>query len=294
VLTLLPNLAILFVLGVVPIPVAAAVGEAPAFQDRFGIGAAFVQHDSTSAIVINGCLPRSPASQAGLEPGDTLIALDDEPVAGWVVPQVSEYLLVDRPAPVAVTVRRGAVEVTVHLQRARMSSILAAAGLKADSDSTGTTFVPLHEVDPLRPREQAPVLEVHDAGCMAVNLTWDARVPTLLYFWATWCSPCKFLIRELQSMRAGESDRVRLIGFNLDRDCTKFAAAVAELQPPGRQVWDGDSHGHTAQLFRTYRGIPLAVLIEPGGTIARFAVGVDSILALLNPRMLQSAGTQRK
>ena len=252
---------------------------------KYGIGALFVQRDSTSAIVLARCLHQSPAESAGLLSGDTLLALDGIPVTGWIVPRVTEYLLVGQPGPVVVTVRRGSSELDFRAERALVSEILAEENLRAvpSDDSTSTLLVPLHETRQLGLGEAVPPLRVLAADCSEELLSLRGSVPTLLYFWATWCKPCKELIGRLRSdPRAEREQEVRLIGINLDTECGVMSAALGELAPPGQQFWGLGPRSETAQLFRTYRsGIPCGVLVTSDGFVSRIAVGTDSIMGLL-------------
>lgn len=60
--------------------------------EKYGIGAALVQSDSTAPVVIRGCSPGGPADRAGLQRDDRVLALDDHSVLGWKLKDVVKYI----------------------------------------------------------------------------------------------------------------------------------------------------------------------------------------------------------
>lgn len=259
--------------------------EPTPFPEKFGIGATLLQSDSTSTVVVGGCMPGGPASQVGIMVGDTLIALDGTSADGWGVPRVIDYILRNEPLPLALTVRRGSQELSFEVMRARMSDIAAGVDLKIvpNVDSTGYHLVPLHELRPLREGDAVESFDVFDIGCSETDLVLTGDRLTLVYFWATWCGPCKKFIRWLGDQGGkGHRTNVRLVGINVDRECSIFSRAVASLSPDGDQYWDGGAYGELSQLFRAHRrGIPTGALISHTGTVLQITTGTDSLIDLV-------------
>jgi thiol-disulfide isomerase/thioredoxin len=269
----------------VVITTAVADTEQTPFPEKFGIGATLIQRDSTSAVVVGACMPGGPASQAGIMAGDTFIALDDTSVEGWGVPRIIDYILCDEPLPLALTVRRGSQGLSFAVMRARMSDIAAGADLRIvpNVDSTNYQLVPLHELQPLRRGDNVGSFDVFSVDCSEAKLVLKGDRPTLVYFWATWCGPCKTFIRWLDEQKGrAKHPNVRFVGINVDRECSIFTDAVDSLSPVGDQYWDGGIHGELSQRLRAHRrGIPTGALIGAGGAVLQITTGVDSLIALV-------------
>ena len=268
----------------------AAVVEAPAAEsfapERFGIGAYLGQADSLSPIKVLQCVRGGPADRAGLLPGDIFKELDDLDLRGVRLDRVMELLLIDEPRPVHVTVLRDSLELSLVILRQRIADIAAGVGLKYVLDPNTKTYrpAPLHEADPWQVGQSLPGLEALSRECTPVSVGFPKDRATFVYFWASWCKPCKNLIATLKA--TGDSlqapPAAALIGINLDESCEVFAEAASRLSPPGEQYWGGGTHGEWAQRVRTYRrGIPTGVLLDGAGRIWRITTGADSLLAAL-------------
>lgn len=278
-----PGISLAALVQVALVQASAAESFSP---ERFGIGAYLGQADSLSPIKVLQCVPGGPADRAGLLPGDVLTELDSLIVRDWRLERVLDLLLIDEPRPVRVTLLRDSVELSVVIFRERISDIAAGEGLKyvLDPDSKSYRPVPLHEIDPWRVGQSPRPVDVLARDCTPASLEFPNNHPALLYFWASWCSPCKDLIAKLKAARVPleSSPAPELIGINLDSDCETFAEWVSRLSPPGEQYWGGGPRGQLAQLARVYRrGIPTGVLLDGAGRIWRITTGRDSLLAAL-------------
>lgn len=253
------------------------------YPEKFGVGVVIVQHDSTSAFVVRDVHKNGPADRAGLRAGDEILALDGQPVASWSFKQLIDHLLIARPLPVHITVRRGTDRVTVEVQRMRMSDVIANAGyrLVANADSTNYSLVPLVERTPLKPGDKVVLSGLRDARCRDAEWKAFPGGSTVIYFWASWCGPCKLLMKRMADERI-DAASVRIVGLNIDQKCEQFQAFADSLRPPGQQFWTGGSYSDACQAFRVYqRGVPTVAVLDHDGRLVASAVGIDSALVLI-------------
>jgi thiol-disulfide isomerase/thioredoxin len=260
------------------------IGFADTFSpERFGIGATLVKADSISPVVVHNCTKGGPADRAGLLPGDTLAELDGRSVLSWPLKQVLDYLIRNKPLPLRVTVQRGGASLSVELVRARISDIAAGVGLRYEptADSTNYRAVPLNERPAAAIGEVVSPTGLHNRECHETRFESSGSEYTLIYFWASWCGPCKILMKEMAKDPADPS-RVRIVGINVDAACETFQAAADSLHPSGEQFWAGGWYGDLAQLLRVHRsGIPTGALLDREGRLLEVSVGVNSVLSML-------------
>ena len=253
--------------------------------DKYGVGVTLVQHDTTSAITIKNCSSGGPAQLAGLLPGDRLLSLDGASVSGWSFAKVVDYLLSERPDTVRITVLRDSTAINATVVRARFSDIAARSGLRyvPTRDSLRFMMAPVDEKAQLTVGSLLEPTGLKDIHCDDAKLLLPARTQTLLYFWASWCGPCKMLIQQLNAQRKDVVGRpLNVVGLNVDNHCEVFRAAADSLQPLGEQFWSGGWYGDLSQAFRVYRrGIPTGALIDDEGRLIAVSTGVDSVLLLL-------------
>ena len=63
---------------------------------------------------------------------------------------------------------------------------------------------------------KAPAVTIKDVDGKPMDLgTVLGRKPVLIEFWATWCSLCKALLPQLETIQKTWGDRVELIGINV-------------------------------------------------------------------------------
>jgi thiol-disulfide isomerase/thioredoxin len=215
-------------------------------------------------------------------PGDELVELDGRDVRAWPLQDVLDYLIRDEPLAVNVTLRRGGKALGVQIVRARFSDIGAGAGVRYElsSDSTRYKAVPLVE-PPAAVHGDSVVLQgLYGRDCGKAELRVGNGQYRFLYFWASWCGPCKVFMRRIAAER-GHVTSPELIGINVDDECETFRAAADSIRPPGEQYWAGGYHADLPQVLRIYRrGIPTAIVLDPESRLLAVAVGIDSALAL--------------
>ena len=245
--------------------------------DRFGIGATLVQPQDSTFIEIRNCAPNGPAARAGLEVGDRLVELDGKPIGDWSFHQVMDYLMRSEPLPLRVTVRRGQTLVSVELIRMRISDIAAEQGIRWVPEGETYRSVPLHARPEVNIGDVVPLDSLSTPACAPTAFAVSGK-STVVYFWTTWCGPCKQLINELRTTQTQH----RLIAINLDRECADFQKAVDSIDPPGDDAWAGGWYGRLSQVLGVYRrGVPTAALLDSDGRLLQVATGTDAIIKMM-------------
>lgn len=245
--------------------------------DRYGIGAMLTQPDDSTFIEIGQVAPNGPSARAGLEVGDRILELDGKPIRDWSLAQVTDYLIRSEPLPLRVTVRRGQEVIGVDLVRMRLSDIAAEQGFAWAKSEHGYRAVPLDALPEVKVGDVVPLDSLLTSACEPTVLNASGK-STIVYFWTTWCGPCKPLIQELRSMKTDH----RLIAVNLDRECDDFRKNVDSIDPPGEDVWAGGWYGPLSQVLGVYRrGVPTAALLDSDGRLLQIATGKDAILEIV-------------
>jgi thiol-disulfide isomerase/thioredoxin len=245
--------------------------------DRFGIGATLVQPEDSTYIEVRECAPNGPAARAGLEAGDRILELDGQSIRDWPFRKVRDYLIRSEPLPLRITAQRGKDVVHVELVRMRIAEILAEQGLRAVPDTTaGYRLVPLHARPEVKVGDVVPLDSLMNPACRPGTL-YPVKTSTILYFWTSWCAPCKTLFKRLED----GSDH-RKVAINLDRTCEEFKKALSANDPPGEEFWAFGWYGPLSQSLGIYRrGVPTAALLDADGRLICIATGVDPIMLMI-------------
>ena len=88
-----------------------------------------------------------------------------------------------------------------------------------------------------------------------------------LDFWASWCSPCRREMPNMQELYKTYKKDLVIIGISLDKDETKWKEAVKEFDMKWLQCCDPlELHGEVAPRYKV-AGIPRTVLVDPEGKV---------------------------
>ena len=102
-------------------------------------------------------------------------------------------------------------------------------------------------------------------GAATVPLRRLTGRPMVVNLWASWCGPCREELPALARLSRTAGDRLRVVGVaSLDVPANSVSFAADNRLPfPSLQDRDGD-------LERGLRrnGLPVTVLVRPGGTVA--------------------------
>jgi thiol-disulfide isomerase/thioredoxin len=116
--------------------------------------------------------------------------------------------------------------------------------------------------------EAAPTLELESYRGPALV---DAR-PRLLFFWATWCGPCKQSVPEL--LAYAEQNDVQVLAIT-DEDPEQLDAFFGDLSTPFPATVASDPLRLAFQAYGV-SGTPTFVLIDAGGVVRQYQNGYSS------------------
>jgi thiol-disulfide isomerase/thioredoxin len=213
-----------------------------------------VLDDDSGEVIARQVLPRSPAQRAGLERGDTILAVDGVSVASSAA-TIALVREVGADGCAVLTVRRGANE---H----EMEAILGVRppNLALAQALVGMPF-PWISGDEVRTGRPVPSPAESD--------TW-----TVIEFWATWCGPCHLAAPRMVALHAAREEHgVEFIGIAMDpvEDLRSFLEASSLAWP---QIADPDGTRNNEALVIAQ---PTWFLLAPGGEIRGAFIGLGGL-----------------
>ncbi len=220
-------------------------GEVPAAVRR-------AQKLTAGASLVTAVYPDSPAEEAGLEVGDVVVG---PPEAPFEDPrQIREWTMlatVDKPYPLAVLRNDERFEVTVVPRPYPVKW----------PDLPGPPRVS-NAAPPWSPLQLTAYRGVLPAELRGTG-------PHLLYFWATWCGPCKAALPELLSFESERRTPVIAITDEAGETLDGFFASFGKSFPE-RVATDA-----ARRSFLAYgvSGTPTFVLVDGDGVIRSYSVG---------------------
>jgi thiol-disulfide isomerase/thioredoxin len=175
---------------------------------------------------------------------------------------------------------------TPRARATRTFTIAEGASVPLDLGSVQLERVPRVDAGDPAPAVEATVLEGGAPWVLAGELAQGK--PVLLVFWATWCAPCMAevpLLKELWETY-GKTDRLRIIGLNLDWKQELAAQVVQTNGLPWPQchagAW-GESNPVTNAYGVAY--IPSNWLIGPDGNIIAARIPTDDLAKTLEEHL---------
>ena len=167
-----------------------------------------------------------------------------------------------------------------------MGSVALALGLlwaasdlsQPPPDETPTISASGDELDDTKSIGKAAPLDytVKDMNGAEVRLASYKGKIILLNFWATWCTPCKQEIPDLVTLQEQYKDDVVVLGFSVDdtpQQLKEYAAKYKMNYP----VLVGAGHENIQEAYGPMWGIPVTIVIDRDGRIAKKQSGIRSL-----------------
>ena len=206
-------------------------------------------HLEDGAAIVQAVYPDSPAQAAGFEVGDIVVGPPGAPFSERN--QIREWTMlskIDEPAPLVIL--RGE-------RRLRRTLVPKAYPLKWPE-------LP----GPPKVGRAAPQLGVTPyRGVLPASLA--NGTPHLLFFWATWCAPCKAAVPEILAFERARKTPVIAVTDELPEQLDIFFQHYDELFPATVAV----DESRRAFLAYGVSGTPTIVLVDGNGKVGSYSTG---------------------
>ena len=210
---------------------------------------------TAGAVTVMSVYPDSAASKAGLEVGDIILGPPDAP---FQEPhQVREWTMrreIGEPAPLQVS-REGHVQQVVLKPEPYPIKMPELPG----PPKVGGAAPPLQKVTAFRGDPQL-----------------GAGKPRLLFFWATWCLPCKFSVPEVMAFAKARGVEVVAITDEEPEKLDQFFSTHKEPFPATVAV---DPYRLAFQAYGV-SGTPTFVLVDADGKVSAYSTGYSAAKGL--------------
>jgi thiol-disulfide isomerase/thioredoxin len=209
------------------------------------------------AVEVRKVAPESPASDAGLEPGDIVHGAEGASFQSQF--ELREWVMMaPKNKPLDLMIRRDEKDIVVKIS-------LRPHPLKV-------SFVP----KPTKEGESAPALALKDLDGKDVTLEGQTH---LLLYWATWCKPCKKALPEVLDWANSSHATVVMIS---DEPSTVQREFLSKYTSPVPKLFTSDE---ARDSFRKHgiRGTPTFILVDATGVIRHRQTGYDDKKGLMIP-----------
>lgn len=201
------------------------------------------------AVTVQRVYPSSPAEAAGIEPGDVILG---PPGAHFAEPrQIREWTMLSK---IDVPRRLDIVRADASIQRTLVPG--AHPGRFPDLPA------------PPGPGDDAPPLRL-SAYRAEVPATLAGNGPHMLFFWATWCAPCKAALPEL--MAYSDATGVPIVAITDERPA-QLDPFFENFEDPFPEVV-GMDHNRATFLSYGVSGTPTFVLVGADGVVQATSTG---------------------
>jgi len=207
------------------------------------------ENQSPGAVGIITVYPDSPAAAAGMEVGDVIVGPPGQPFKE--PQQVREWTMRrEIGEPVALEILRDGKKRRITLRPAPFPVKMPEL---PGPPKVGSVAPPL-KLDPYRG-----------------DRTFAGGKPHLLFFWATWCAPCKFSLPEVMAFAAARGVEVVAI---TDEDPDTLKGFFSQFTEPFPQTVAIDPYRAAYQAYGV-SGTPTFVLVDGEGVVRHYHTGYN-------------------
>jgi thiol-disulfide isomerase/thioredoxin len=215
----------------------------------------------SQGIAIKSVFPGSPGEEAGLAPGDEVIAINSKKVT--------------KPDEMISMIRSHGVGAFVELQILRKG----AAQTKRIKLAARPDEVEMLKKQLVGKPLPAFNLKALSGGLSGASESFKGNV-ILIEFWATWCGPCRVTQPRLSEFaRANKDKGLKVIGISDEDEATVLS--YVKKEQPGYLILTDPSRKTQEKFF--VMGVPTFVVANKKGTIVSAGLGggpyLDEILA---------------
>jgi len=203
----------------------------------------------------------SPAHTAGLQRGDCIISANGKPVARY-----QDYLDVARTLEIGDSI-------SLNLLR------------NGEESTTSITMIERPKKMNSWRRDKFPGTRAFDFELPALRPSGGKHAAStgkdhdqLLYFWATWCGPCRKTSPQVDTLYKEAKGRIEIVAISSEDN--KTLDAFIERSSYSYPV----AHDHRGELKLDYEinKLPTAVLVDPSGVVVSWDYGLGGVQRVLS------------
>jgi len=104
----------------------------------------------------------------------------------------------------------------------------------------------------------------------------------LIDFWASWCAPCRKANKKMVQLHATSYNRIEIIGISLDKDRSKWIAAIEKDKIKYTQLIDPNGFDAKTALIFGVEELPTTYLFNNEGKLIAINPSEEQLLNLKN------------
>jgi thiol-disulfide isomerase/thioredoxin len=221
------------------------------------LGVVLDRKELANGVRISGIFDNSPASVCGLQKGDVIVAVGANLVRDTST--LRDLLRDASGSPAQIKLRRGSKTFT--------------ASCSLSMSPPASELVKRHLVG--KPAPRINLYEVADSRFEGA-IVFEPK-PTLLFFWATWCTACKPVFPKLREINVRWREQIVLLGVSYE-SADRLQSHQESYSPPFRSLRDPDQSAHDEYLVTA---IPTVVLIDRDGRVAGISQNSKELALLI-------------